>query len=1606
MNQPKTKGHGYFRKSKAYGLIPILALGTLATMGSTVSADETVPTTPTVTTATTLAPQPVPSKDNTDLAQEAGQTRGELLASIPSPDLDQEVLTATDAGVVVTKEETVTHDSLAKAQADLDKQTQALKETTKTQQDLDTAQAKAKAAAQKAGVTLTPGQGSYYQELSKAKSDMATQLALLETVTKAQTKATTSLKAAMATAQAAGLVVTLGETTSYQTALDALGALQKQLGQLEKVKQTQQELDQLLDEAITKVKAQGLVIVPQDKVTMQDMAMALDKVTAQVSSLATLAAQKTELMAQLESARKQAQAAGVTITEGEVMTYTDSDQASLEVAKQVETVTDMIHQKEALEQAYDQAQKASDETLATAKTKAEQAGLIVTAGQAMTVTSPEAAQAETQKQVEVVTKTLETKERLDQLLAEAKKSAQGLSLTTGATKTYTDLAAALADAKAQQEAVTKAQATQASLQTETMQRQAQLNDALIRTKKAATQAGLELSESESKQYETVAEAQADLDKQVESLTKAQNTQQAANYLLEVAEAKAKQAGTPVVSKGTLTLTAEAAKAKASELSSAIEAVIKANEAIIKANETGKATETSNKAEVDRYNETTKAENRRVMEAAGLVYIGNYQKDLATVENYNNTNKKETTEENARRQADYERQLAEMQAKIKEPGHLSEVAVQHLVNASEPQAKAQITTTAQKSQTFDVTSKEFGELEQKFGFKHASDAYKLNVGETLTVHYTNLTNSSYQGQKITSLTRTFTNVGELAYDFVPMQDPTDGSFRQQDDFAKGSSKLKQVDVYYLEDGKKLVLTDGALVSLSSLNADAQSHENAIIENGRVIEITGSSVKAKGNTTESTENATKGGSNLYATDEWDFDNSGLEWYGSAVAKVNDNADHLTMTSVGVNRYRVWFKTNTDIKVPVIPALPPKKEAKPEIAIKPLKNYDHKPFTPTPLKEAEVYRIQVEAATHPIVLAKAEPQTVELHEIKLSLPVSPVTLVNEKTYRVTLNPLTFTTAVQGVTLATTVNLIELTAEAHDVRLETAVHSVQVTQKPINVKHVINSDTVDINGQTIPKGSTVTWTLTNNPLEAGRDKVTAYTLKDPLPAGFELDLKASVKASPDWLFTQEESGKLTITASQALLTKLNENRDQAVALPMVSLVGRVLHDNGSYQNTFKTLITTPSGSYTVVSNTPKIITPTPPRPVKSITDQAGANLNGASTFDKHVTFHLMTDYSPYRLVTASQDMISKGFVILDDVEDGAYTIDEAKIAITASDKTDVKDLFTMYHVLSNEARTEAIQAILDQAGLSPVGEFYLWVAKDPASFYTHYVRQAKNITIDLPARLLVKAGEVVTNDFFQGDFGNTYQSNLVTVQVPDVNPAKHALDKADDTKILDGQEVGLNQVFRYFLDGVTVPVKHDTLWQYEGKDKLDTTHDRYTGHWKGFIKGTEYTAKSDMVLAYDVTLEDGTLVKAGDTIKSGSKYAFSFTFDQDTNSDFIKKIVTVTWDKEKGEWSYQIDKAFLNSLGVEGTFDADFYLEVERIASGDVENTFINIVNSKEMTAKVTTHTPEPPQPTPPAPNTPTQPANMLPSTGEASSRLAILGGILLSGLGFIGIRKRKEN
>ena len=373
--------------------------------------------------------------------------------------------------------------------------------------------------------------------------------------------------------------------------------------------------------------------------------------------------------------------------------------------------------------------------------------------------------------------------------------------------------------------------------------------------------------------------------------------------------------------------------------------------------------------------------------------------------------------------------------------------------------------------------------------------------------------------------------------------------------------------------------------------------------------------------------------------------------------------------------------------------------------------------------------------------------------------------------------------------------------------------------------------------------------------------------------------------------------------------------------------------------------------------VQPSTPNPVKAITDNYGNNIDGAKTFDKNVKFTLKTDYSPYSKFTASPKSIAKRFAIVDDVQDGAYTVDNAKIKATDDEGKDAKQLFDMFHVLSDKGRTDVVNEILKEAGLSPKGEFYMWIPKDNAAYYKNYVSKGKNVTFDLFAKLLVKEGQKVENNFHQIDFGIDHKSNLVTVEVPDIKPEKHAVDQKDDKKIHDGEEIQIGDYLRYLLDGVTVPAKHDTLYQYDGIDMLDFKHDRYTGNWSGVIRGTEYTAEKDLTLPYDVILKNGKVIKAGDKIAKGSVYAFQFEFDQSTNSDFIKKVVTVSWNEQSGKWAYTIDKEFLNSLGVRGTFNADFYVEVQRIESGDkIENTFVNIVNKQEMGAKVVTRTPEP--------------------------------------------------
>lgn len=561
-----------------------------------------------------------------------------------------------------------------------------------------------------------------------------------------------------------------------------------------------------------------------------------------------------------------------------------------------------------------------------------------------------------------------------------------------------------------------------------------------------------------------------------------------------------------------------------------------------------------------------------------------------------------------------------------------------------------------------------------------------------------------------------------------------------------------------------------------------------------------------------------------------------------------------------------------------------------------------------------------------------------------------------------------------------------------EVMVHPVQVKQTPTNVKSVTNSDQVNIDGQLVPKGSTVTWELVNAALKAGRQDITSYELTDPLPDGFELDVTATQTLSPDWVITTDEAGKVSLKASQTLLDDLNAKRDQDVEVPKVSLVGRLVNDAGTYHNTFKTVVTTPTGSYTVTSNTPVIYTPgndpktprnpggdnpTPHdnliQPTKTIVDDKGQSIDGKSVLpNSTLTYVAKQDFDQYKGMTAAKESVMKGFIYVDDYKDEAIDGHSLVVnSIKAANGDDVTNLLEMRHVLSQDTLDDKLKALIKASGISPVGEFYMWVAKDPAAFYKAYVQKGLDITYNLSFKLKqeFKKGDI-TNQTYQLDMGNGYYGNVVVNHLPKLTVHKDVLDKEGGQSINAGT-VKVGDEVTYRLEGWVVPTNRSyDLFEYKFVDQLQQTHDLYL--------------KDSVVAKVDITLSDGTVIAKGSN---------------------LAQYTETVYNKETGQYELAFKQDFLAKVVRSSEFGADVFVVVKRIKAGDVYNTADFFVNgNKVKTETVVTHTPENPRPVTPQKATPKAPA--LPSTGEqGGSVLTVLGAALLSLLGLVGLKKRQQ-
>ncbi|MFS9142052.1 SspB-related isopeptide-forming adhesin [Streptococcus infantis] len=404
-----------------------------------------------------------------------------------------------------------------------------------------------------------------------------------------------------------------------------------------------------------------------------------------------------------------------------------------------------------------------------------------------------------------------------------------------------------------------------------------------------------------------------------------------------------------------------------------------------------------------------------------------------------------------------------------------------------------------------------------------------------------------------------------------------------------------------------------------------------------------------------------------------------------------------------------------------------------------------------------------------------------------------------------------------------------------------------------------------------------------------------------------------------------------------------------------------------------------TVTNFVPKVT------PHKSNTNQEGILIDGKTVLPNTVNYYkIVLDYSQYKDMVVTEDVLAKGFYMVDDYPEEALTLNPDGIQVLDKDGNRVSGISVSTYASLSEA-PKVVQDAMAKRQFIPKGAIQVLSSDDPKTFYDTYVKAGQTLVVTFPMTVkneLTKTGGQYENTAYQIDFGLAYVTDTVVNNVHKLDPKKDVvIDLSHKDESLDGKEVALHQIFNYRLVGAMIPSNRATdLFEYGFEDNYDEKHDEYNGVYCSY-------------LMTDVTLKDGSVLKEGTEV---TKYTLQ---QVDTENDLV---------------SISFDKSFLETISDDSAFQADVYLQMKRIATGQVENTYLHTVNGYVISSNtVLTHTPKPEepspnQPTPPQPPIetiePPVPASILPNTGEQESLLGLIGAGILLGTAY-GLKKKEE-
>lgn len=441
--------------------------------------------------------------------------------------------------------------------------------------------------------------------------------------------------------------------------------------------------------------------------------------------------------------------------------------------------------------------------------------------------------------------------------------------------------------------------------------------------------------------------------------------------------------------------------------------------------------------------------------------------------------------------------------------------------------------------------------------------------------------------------------------------------------------------------------------------------------------------------------------------------------------------------------------------------------------------------------------------------------------------------------------------------------------------INYTQTGQK--TVTDTQNGAATNIDGDYVTKGDKVQYTGTMADLPANRtNDITNVTFTDAVPAGVTIN-SVKVYSSKgedisdiyDITTTTDADGNHVVTAVGAdmgMLTAMNLNKTSSYKMPYIVITGTVNADNATLAN--KILIKINGSS--VATNTVENKTPNP-TPSKSETTNNGTEDTNGKIVQKGdtINYKIDLDYSQLTTATAiSDDQKAKGLSMTDNYDSKTTAVQNSLTVKDASGNT-IPD---SYYTATWDAADHKLTLNWNNVN----------------NFIKTYGGQKLVVSFNATVNQDVTNAATIKNGAIQTDFGQNYDTNVVTNTIDVPNPTKSETTN-NGTENTDGKLVQkgdtINYTVNWDLSDVTASntSKADQAKEWSLSDNYDA---KTTAVQSSLVV---YTAKGEVVptsyytVTWDATNHSFT-IKINDPASFLAKYGdqvlkakFNATVNQD---------------------------------------------------------------------------------------------------------------------------------